>query len=329
VGRHLNPPLSPKFLEEGNLVNVDDEGGRGWLPSAAGQFIDFPTTGRTNKLYIPSSASSSNPLPLFVMLHGCTQNPTDFSKGTKMNEVGESRGFFVLYPEQPSSENNNKCWNWFETVDQSRGGEPKVIADMVTKVASQYVIDFQRVYVAGLSAGAAMSVIVGTVYPEIFAGVGVGAGLEFKAATSVLSAYTAMSSGGPDPISQGRVAYQAMGNNARVQGVLVVHGTSDYTVYPINGKQVTQQYVTTLDYVLGDGDSLGYISIIPTDYTDGQVPGGRAYRTNNYADVKPGSGKVLVKYIEVTGMGHAWSGGSTAGTYTDPNGPDARYATWK
>jgi hypothetical protein len=34
---------------------------------------------------------------------------------------------------------------------------------------------------------------------------------------------------------------------------------------------------------------------------------------------------VLIKFLEVTGMGHAWSGGSSSGTYADPKGPDARH----
>jgi hypothetical protein len=112
-------------------------------------------------------------------------------------------------------------------------------------------------------------------YPEVFAGLAVGAGLEWKAAESMVGAYTAMSSGGPSPAKQGASAYAQEGAQARVQKVLVIHGTSDSTVQSVNGKQVVSQYATTLDYVLGKGKSLGYLTDVPTATTKGQVTGGR------------------------------------------------------
>ncbi|PNB77000.1 poly(3-hydroxybutyrate) depolymerase, partial [Pseudomonas sp. FW305-BF6] len=108
----------------------------------------------------------------------------------------------------------------------------------VNQVKTDYAIDSDRVYVGGLSAGAAMSVIMGATYPDVFAAISVGAGLEYKAATSVTNAYTAMSSGGPNPSQQGDAAFSAMGSNKRVVPVVVFHGTSDYTVYPVNANQV-------------------------------------------------------------------------------------------
>lgn len=287
----------------------------------AGRFIDFPTSGRTNKLFVPSRTDEAS--PLFVMLHGCTQNPTDFAAGTQMNVLAAKYNFYVLYPEQTSSANANKCWLWWETTSQARNGDNKLIADMTAKVISSYNVSSSRVFVGGLSAGAAQSVLVAVAYPEVFAGLAVGAGLEWKAAESMIGAYTAMSSGGPSPAKQGASAYAQEGAQARVQKVLVIHGTSDSTVQPVNGKQVVSQYATTLDYVLGKGKSLGYLTDVPTATTKGQVTGGRAYTLFEYADTAPESGQVLIKFLEVTGMGHAWSGGSSSGTYADPKGPDA------
>lgn len=273
-------------------------------------------------LFIPNAASSGKPLPLFVMLHGCTQNPTDFATGTKMNTYADQYDFFVVYPEQTSSANMNKCWNWFETAHQSRGsGEPALIVSIAQSLSPKYSIDNSRIFVGGLSAGAAMTVILGATYPDVFRGLTVGAGLEYKAATDMIGAFTAMNSGGPNPTTQGGVAYNAMGKYAQTLLVLVVHGTSDYTVYPVNGKQVISQYARTLDLVLGAGTAHGYITDTPTTTTNGQVPGGRAYTTYTYASTK--TGETFLQYVTVTGMGHAWSGGSSSGTYTDPTGPDA------
>lgn len=177
------------------------------------------------------------------------------------------------------------------------------------------------IFAGGLSAGAAMTVILGATYPDVFRGLTVGAGLEYKAATSMTSAFTAMTNGGPNPTTQGGVAYSAMGKYAQTLLVLVVHGTADYTVYPVNGKQVVSQYARTLDLVLGAGTAHGYITDTPTTTTNGQVPGGRAYTTYTYESSK--TGETFIQYITVTGMGHAWSGGSSSGSYTDPQGPDA------
>jgi len=272
-------------------------------------------------LYVPT-ASGSKPLPLFVMLHGCTQNPTDFATGTKMNTYGEQYNFFVLYPEQPSSANANKCWNWFEPAHQSRGsGEPALIVSIAQSLYAKYSIDNMRIFVGGLSAGGAMADIMGVTYPDVFRGATVGAGLEYKAATSTTAAFTAMSSGGPDPNTQGQVAYKAMGSYAATVLVLVVHGTADYTVYPVNGKQVVTSFAKTLDLIAGGGTARGYITDTPLTTTPGQVPSGRAYTTYTYGDSRTKS--TYIRYITVTSMGHAWSGGSSAGTYTDPNGPDA------
>ncbi|WP_342027767.1 extracellular catalytic domain type 1 short-chain-length polyhydroxyalkanoate depolymerase [Lihuaxuella thermophila] len=293
---------------------------------AAGQFIrDTAPDGRVYKLYIPSGYNGSTPLPLVVMLHGCTQNPDDFAAGTEMNVYAEQNNFLVAYPEQPSSANLNKCWNWFDSNHQSRGrGEPASIAGVVEDVKRNYSVDSRRVYAAGLSAGGAMSVIMGATYPDVFAAIGVGSGLEYKAATSMTSAYMAMINGGPDPVQQGNLAYQAMGSHARVVPVIVFHGTSDYTVYPVNGHQVISQWAQTNDRA-GDGVDNNHIDDQADVTMNGSVPNGRTYTRYLYKDQ---NGNVVMEKIMVNGMGHAWSGGSTAGTYTDPAGPEASSMMW-
>ncbi|WP_245839968.1 extracellular catalytic domain type 1 short-chain-length polyhydroxyalkanoate depolymerase [Sutcliffiella horikoshii] len=294
--------------------------------SAASQFINGSYGGKPYKLYVPNGYSSNKSYPLYVMLHGCTQDASQFATGTKMNALADEKNFLVLYPEQTSSGNSNKCWNWFETAHQSRGsGEPAIIAGMVNTIKNNYSIQDNQVYAAGLSAGAAMSVIMGATYPDLFSGIGVGAGLEYKAATSMTGAFTAMSSGGPNPSQQGNAAYQAMGSRAKVMPVIVFHGTSDYTVYPVNGDQVISQWSITND-LAQNGTNDGWINDQPERTENFTESGGRSYSVSDY---EGGDGNVWMKKVTVQSMGHAWSGGSSQGSYTDPQGPDASRMMWE
>ena len=267
-------------------------------PGPVGQFVSGshtdPSAGaRDYKLYIPP-ASFSEPLPLVVMLHGCTQNPDDFAAGTGMNEAALKRGFYVLYPAQTQHANSSRCWNWFKHNHQKRGrGEPALLAGMTRDVMARYNIDPQRVYVAGLSAGGAMAAILGDAYPDLFAAVGVHSGLATGSATNVQTALSVMQTGAAP--------------SARTTAsppTSVFHGDQDTTVNPVNGEQVLAA-------------SAG---VAKPETKRAKSPNGRDYTQRTYKDA---GGKVVAEHWAVHGAGHAWSGGSARGSYTDGSGPDA------
>jgi poly(hydroxyalkanoate) depolymerase family esterase len=167
--------------------------GTAWRSASAQQFLADSHDGRDYRLFVPADAGT-RPLPLVVMLHGCTQDPDVFAHDTEMNELAASEGFLVLYPDQPGTANQRKCWNWFEPAHQARSrGEPAEIVAIVERVRGQFQVDPDRIYVAGLSAGAAMSVVMGVTYPDVFAAIGVAAGLPYRIATNVGEALNAMS----------------------------------------------------------------------------------------------------------------------------------------
>ena len=299
--------------------------------AASGTWQQFTYNGSAGSrpyfVYTPAGYQPGTAVPLIVMLHGCTQTPSDFATGTQMDALADTNQFIVVYPQQTSTYNSSECWNWFLTADQSRGsGEPAIIAGIVQTVeqtTSQWTIDTSHVYVAGLSAGAAMAVIMGATYPDIFAAIGVASGLEYGAASDQTGGSTALSQGGPNPTTQGQAAYNAMGSNARVVPNIVFHGTSDYVVYPLNGDQVVQQWMQTDHLASNNTYNASFTS--PSSTVNGQVSGGRSYTEQIWNDTK---GNEVQEYWKVSGMGHAWSGGNSSGSFTDPQGPNASQAMY-
>jgi len=249
------------------------------------------------KLYVPSTYSGQK-LPLVVMLHGCTQSPDDFAVGTRMNEIAEEQNVLVAYPGQSASANAQKCWNWFDARDQHRDrGEPALIAGLTREVMRDVAVDPARVYVAGLSAGGAAAAIMAQACPDLYAAAGVHSGLARGAATDMPSAFAAMRQGGV-PRSGGRTG--------RPVPTIVFHGDRDRTVHPSNGEHVLTQAKA--------GAALN------TTVTRGEAPGGLAYTRMVESD---DAGSPWLERWVLHGAGHAWSGGSRAGSYTDPRGPDA------
>ncbi len=277
-------------------------------PATGGRFVAGSYTNRAGtrgyKLYIPSGATGP-PLPLVVMLHGCTQSPDDFAAGTRMNTLAESGDFYVVYPEQTGSANMSKCWNWFNEGDQQRDrGEPSIIAGITHQIAATQPVDTRRIYVAGMSAGAAMAVVLGETYPELYATVGVHSGLAYGAAHDLPSAFGAMQGGGPDVARNHTPEAVDLG---LIAPVIVFHGDRDGTVHQRNAEQVLNQRLSGLDEPRAT-------------VRRGQVRGGRSYTHSVYRD---SGGKTVAERWIVHGAGHAWSGGSPKGSYTDPDGPDA------
>jgi poly(hydroxyalkanoate) depolymerase family esterase len=290
-----NPAFAAIDVEARELPQTRPEVGDTEVP---GSFIagSYANAGghRDYKLYIPPTAGAG-PLPLVVMLHGCTQNPDDFAAGTAMNEVARARGFYVLYPAQSRKANPQGCWNWFKHSHQQRGrGEAGLLAGMTREVMARHAVDPQRVYVAGLSAGGAMAAILGAAYPELYAAVGVHSGLAAGAASDLPSALAAMKGGATSPPGS-------------MNGVptIVFHGDADATVHAANADQVV-------------ASCAGPTAAAETQRV--QDAGARACTRRIYRDA---AGRVVAEHWLVHGAPHAWSGGSAQGSYTDSRGPDA------
>ncbi len=254
---------------------------------------------RTYRTYVPATAAQGV-TGVIMMLHGCTQTPEDFAAGTGMNALAELHRLVIVYPAQSRGDNSQSCWNWFSRGDQRRGrGEPAILAGIAAKVCKDHGVARDQTFVAGLSAGAAMAVILGETYGDVFAAVGAHSGLPAGIAKDVPSAFAAMAGNGPDAVSKP----ETVGTTRTI----VFHGTADATVHPSNGDAIARRAV----------DASARQSIETT--TTGDAAGRRFTRTIA-SDVQ---GNAVVEHWSIDGQGHAWSGGQSAGSYTDPKGPDA------
>lgn len=253
---------------------------------------------RNFRTYVPASAVNGV-TGVVMMLHGCTQMPEDFAAGTGMNSLAETHGFIAVYPAQSRGANAQSCWNWFSRGDQKRDkGEPAILAGIARQVCSAHNVQHDKCCVAGLSAGAAMAVILGEAYPDLFAAVGAHSGLPFGAAKDVSSAFGAMA---------GNIPAQTNAEVSHFTRTVVFHGTSDSTVHPRNGAAIMDRAMTQ-----GSPQSVESVA-------EGHAQG-RHYTCRISSSIE---GRLNAEHWMIDGQGHAWSGGHPTGSYTDPKGPDA------
>ncbi|MDP9101519.1 MAG: PHB depolymerase family esterase, partial [Actinomycetota bacterium] len=316
-------------------------------PPARGgtQHGTYPAPGvpgaRSYDLYVPHSVAASprRAVPLVVYLHGCTQTAQDAATGTRLDALAERKGFLVLYPEQlrpatstaPVSDGNGAgCWNWFLPQDQVRdAGEPATLAGMTRSVMARFRVDAGRVWLAGVSAGADMTTILGAAYPDLFAAIAPIAGCAYRTCSDL----------------DGSAAYAAMGPRARELPVFIVQGSADMLNNVGMGATAVAQWLGTND-LADDGSANMSVSRQPASVTTrdldaslvtgkpgdpcianfrfpclGGALGLRTYPTTtlSYADAK---GREVVRVLVIHGANHAYTGGDSRGTFVDPLGPD-------
>jgi len=305
--------LFPHEAEPGRFESGSAWSLRGFLAAAP-----FVLPSREFLVYIPKARSAWRRAPLVVLCHGCKQTPEEFAQGTRITELADQHGFVVLLPRQKDKANPWRCWNWFDTRTMQGKGEAAIVAAQIRFVRRRYRCSAKRVLVAGMSAGGAFAAVMGLRYPGLVSAVAVHSGLACGAASSPLSAIAVMQAGPEQDVA-------AIGDQARAGArrrdlpipLLAIQGESDPVVSPRHAPALIRQYL----HLNGHAAAGAPESALPaadaearTTLASGRVEVVREWRSN---------GRLVARLVEVTGLGHAWSGGDASLPYNDAAAPDA------
>jgi poly(hydroxyalkanoate) depolymerase family esterase len=237
------------------------------------------------RLYVPPGLKG--PVPLVVVLHGCTQNAALFDHGSGWSMLADRHGFILLFPEQQRANNPMLCFNWFASGDNRHGqGEAASIRAMIAAVGEAHAVDQSRIFVTGLSAGGAMTSVMLATYPEIFAAGAIIAGMAYACADDGSQAFECMA-------GRGRTGAAALGKKVRQasphQGpwprVQIWHGSADALVVPGNAETIARQWCE-VQALASTPDREDRIAGYPRRTWLGQ------------------DGTAAIEQITITGMGH-------------------------
>ncbi|RQR53979.1 esterase [Burkholderia sp. Bp9140] len=262
-------------------------------------------------LYLPAAPATTRDMPVVVMLHGCKQTAESFAAGTRMCRVAERAGFAVLFPEQANTAHAHRCWNWHGDASQS---EAPAIASLVDAIVRERGFDRDRIYLAGMSAGAGLAARLALGYPDLFTAVGLHSGPAIAPPLSTMAAMSVMRRGlHDDPI---RVVDACVDVHAYPgMPALVVHGGLDTVVAEQNARQLGVAFARLNRLVNEQGElRVGEQHAYTHDDTD-------------YTDYLRG-GRLIVRVCIVRRLAHAWSGGDPREAFHAATGPDATAMFW-
>jgi poly(hydroxyalkanoate) depolymerase family esterase len=236
--------------------------------------------------YVPRHVVPSP--PLVVAMHGCSQDAND-AASSGWNDVADELGFVVVYPQQSILNNPFQCFNFASPTDDIRRGhgENESIKEMVDKAKAEHGVDPKRVFVSGVSAGAAQAALMAAIWPDVFAGAATFAGVPFDCASTVTETLDCVQDG----FDHGAAYW---GDKVRAATpfyagpwprISIWHGSADTTVAPQNRTQLIRQWT-----------NVHGISQTPsaTDTVDG-------YPHSVFASA---SGEAVVETYDIIGMAH-------------------------
>ncbi|MGE8656140.1 MAG: alpha/beta hydrolase family esterase [Achromobacter sp.] len=287
-------------------------GGGCW--EAARQFSDAHGQRLSFARYIPPAVPRQG-MPLVVMLHGCRQTAQAFAHGSRMNQWADAGGFMVLYPQQSMTRQVQRCWRWFQPDARHGGAEADLIAALISAEVARHGLDPQRVYIAGLSAGAGMAALVALRHPSLIAALAMHSGPVVGDAHTATAGLHTMRRGSLKALTPllREVADPAVFRLG--MPAMILHGQMDPAVAPRNARQLFEQF-RAVNGLAADEPVVERVLGLGTE---------KAYRRVDLLR----NCKVVLRLCEITRVEHGWSGGDASVRYHARNGPDASALVWR
>lgn len=249
-------------------------------------------------LYRPE-VEKGRKMPLLIMLHGATQSALEFSGQTQMNKLADKHGFCVAYIDKNMMHNPIQAFDWITPKEENQ--DIKSVEELISMISKNNEIDTDKIYMAGLSAGAALTAMFVAKNPHLIAGAAMIAGLPANSARTYEEAKEAMKEG-----SKNKESYHVDNPNiVKCLKFLIIHGNQDEIV-KIKNSQITYEAMKEL-----------------IDYTDDKNLNNTIKKTvanfKNGNKVKSTTAKNGSKVVleEINGMNHVWRGGDAQFRYSD------------
>lgn len=266
-------------------------------------------------IYIPASYNSNEKTPLVMALHGGLQGTgaidqprTVFADFIGLNKYADEHGFITVYPRQSMTNHfyGVDYWNWYSQQERA-DAEPKALYDIICEIKDEYNVDESNVFVCGFSAGAAMAEIMAVTYPDVFAGCASVAGVSYKACGAVDS--VTVQTQGPTKTYEelAQEITTGMGDKAQLKKLLVINGTEDVMVNPVNSLAAANAWTIAMKGIDANVDT----QIKTENATDKNDV---TYTKSVYATL---NGEEICTHYQINDMGHLWPG-ANVGVSLDP-----------
>ena len=235
--------------------------------------INHDGLNREYVLHVPDAYNGDDPVPLVFNLHGGSGTATGQRYVSEMDQVADSAGFIVVYP-QGSFVNGYSYWNSMIATEGSKGTADDVgfISILIDEISSNYNIDVSKVYACGYSNGGDMAISLACYLSDKITAVAPVAGLMSQESDSLCE---------PN----------------QTTGVFIINGTGD-NERPYNGIN---------DYYLSVDNSLEYWSnyhsadsVVIDEFVDGN---NNVIESHTYSNQ---DGLSFLQHYKIIDGGHYW-----------------------
>jgi poly(hydroxyalkanoate) depolymerase family esterase len=278
---------------------------------------------RKYQVFVPERLSDQTAAPVVMVLHGCLQNEQNMIDETRFTELAERDGFIVVFPfvtshpfVPPRAQN---CWGFFIEQQRHEGlGEPADLRRILDAVEDEFPVDPARRYVAGLSSGAAMAVVMAVAYAEDIAAAGAVAGLPYgeDACAVAHACFTGIAHKPVSAFVEAMQAEQPSAEEQRLVPMMSIHSINDTTVPIRNAHNIRDSWI---EYYGADAS--------PANTKDCTAEGVSC----EHARFTDREARTVVETVfyngPPSGTTHYWVG-DNAGMFADPDGPSASELLW-